>query len=72
LDWSKKFREESNKKMEVLENSITQNRFESVSKNSLEDFSKGMKLSILNAGFTSTDFMSKNMDVFIRIIKGNK
>jgi hypothetical protein len=72
LDWSKKFREESNKKMEALENSITQNRFESVSKNSLEDFSKGMKLSILNAGFTSTDFMSKNMDAFIRIIKGNK
>lgn len=72
LDWSKKFREESNKKMEVLENSITQNRFEPVSKTSLEDFSKGMKLSILNAGFTNTDFMSKNMDAFIRIIRGNK
>lgn len=69
-EWVREYREETNKRMEKMHQNVNGNKFQNASTANLNDFAKGMKDLIANAGFKNTGFMTDNLDAFIRTIKG--
>lgn len=71
-EWLKEYKAEADKLMEGIQQTVSNNRFQTASTANLALFAKDMQDLIANSGFADTDILSDNLAAFVRTLGDRK